>query len=65
MDDKIIVTSRTALKTKYGTAGASKINAAVAALIAADAKRGFKSRLVFLDDAKMMKRFRARAADNP
>jgi hypothetical protein len=61
MDDKIVVSNRSALTTKYGTAGVTKIKAAISALIAADAKRGFRSRLVFLDDAVAMKRFRGRA----
>lgn len=55
MDDKIIVTNRSALSAKYGAAGLAKIRKAVKALIAADAKRGLRSRLVFLDDAKAMK----------
>ena len=47
--DKLIVTSRSALKRKYGP-GFSKIEAAVKELIKADAKKGVVSRLVFLDD---------------
>jgi hypothetical protein len=58
MDDKIIVSNRTALKEKYGTAGVTKIKKAIDALIAADAKRAIKSRLVYLDDAAAMKGFK-------
>jgi len=58
MDDKIIVTNRGALVAKYGRAGVAKIKAAVAALIAADAARGIKTRLVNLDDDTTMKKFK-------
>jgi len=61
MDDKIIVSNRAALTAKYGTAGVSMIKKAVDALIDADAKRGIKSRLVYLDDAAAMKRFKGSA----
>src|SRR5512134_2749014 len=61
MDDKIIVTNRAALTEKYGSSGLAKIKTAIDALIAADAKRGIKSRLVYLDEAAAMKRFKGRA----
>jgi len=61
MDDKIIVSNRSALTAKYGAAGHAKIKAAVGALIAADARRGIKGRMVYLDDAAAMKRVRGRA----
>src|SRR5262245_44581413 len=61
MDDKIIVSNRAALTAKYGTAGVAKIKQAVDALIAADAERGIKSRLVYLDHAAAMKGFKTRA----
>ena len=57
MDDKIIVSNRAALMAKYAGVGATKIKKAVGDLIAADAKRGIKSRLVYLDDAPAMKNF--------
>lgn len=60
MDDKIIVTHRAALTAKYGAKGLAAIRAAVNALIAADAKRGLKTKLIFLDDAVTMKRLRAK-----
>ena len=59
MHDKIIVTNRSALIAKYRSAGVAKIKQAIDALIAADAKRGIKSRLVYLDDATVMKKFEA------
>jgi hypothetical protein len=65
MDDKIIVSNRAALTAKYGGGGVQKIRQAVAALIAADAKRGIKSRLVYLDDAVAMKSFKGRAVTDP
>ena len=65
MDDKIIVSNRDALKAKYGTAGVTKIKQAVTALIAADAGRGIKSRLVYLDDAVAMKSFKGKAVTDP
>lgn len=61
MDDKIIVSNRSALKRKYGSAGVARIKAAIGALITADGERGIRSRLVYLDDAVAMKRYRGRA----
>jgi hypothetical protein len=61
MDDKIIVSNRAALTAKYKTAGLKKIKTAINALIAADAKRGIKSRLVYLDEAAAMKSFKGKA----
>src|SRR5512146_2416849 len=60
MDDKIIVTHRAALTVKYGAKGLAAIRKAVHALIAAAAKRGLKTKLVFLDDAAAMKRVRTK-----
>ena len=64
MDDKIIVSNRAALMAKYGGAGVAKIKTAIDGLIAADAKRGIKSRLVYLDQAAAMRRFQGRAVDD-
>ena len=63
MDDKVIVSNRTALVAKYTGAGATRIEKAVRELIAADAKRGIKSRLVYLDDARAMRIFRGTAVN--
>jgi hypothetical protein len=65
MTDKIIVSNRTALTKKYGAAGLKRIKTAVDALIAADAKRGIKSRLVYLDNAVAMKGFKGGAVTYP
>jgi hypothetical protein len=56
MDDKIIVSNRAALAAKYGSQGVARIKVAVGKLIAADKKRSIDSRLVYLDDAKAMKK---------
>jgi hypothetical protein len=65
MDDKIIVSNSEALRAKYGSAGLTKIKQAVSALIAADATRGIKSRMVFLDQAATMKSFKGKAVTDP
>lgn len=64
MDDKIIVSNKSALAAKYGAAGLATINKALKDLIAADAARGFRDRLVFLDDAAAMKTFGGAAVTN-
>ena len=56
MDDKVIVTHRAALRAKYGAAGLAKIRTALRRLMASDAQRGIRSRLVFLDDAAQLKK---------
>ena len=65
MDDKIIVSNSAVLKDKYGSSGVTKIEKAVERLIAADSKRGIKSRLVYLDRPAQMKSFRGNAVDDP
>lgn len=61
MDDKLIVTNRSALIAKYKSAGLAKVKAAIDAMIAADATRGIKSRLVYLDNATAMKKYKGKA----
>ena len=53
---KLLVTNRTALRSKYGPSGLKKILAAVRLLRAEDRKRGFETELIFLDDPQTMKR---------
>jgi hypothetical protein len=65
MDDKIIVSNSAVLTAKYGRTGVTKIKTAIEGLIAADAKRGIKSRLVCLDQAAAMKSFHGSAVDDP
>ena len=65
MDDKIIVSNHSALTAKYGKAGVAKIKSAIKSLIAADAKRGIKSRLVYLDRPSAMKRKAVTNAASP
>lgn len=60
--DKLIVTNAAALTKKYGKAGKAKIDAAVQALIAADAVRGLKTSYVALDDVR---RLRGKAVTDP
>jgi hypothetical protein len=64
MDDKIIVTNRSALVGKYGSKGFATIRKALAALAAADKKRGIKSRVVYLDDKASMKKIGGKAVAN-
>ena len=65
MDDKVIVTNRSALVAKYKSAGLTKVKAAIDAMIAADATRGIKSRLVYLDNATAMKKYKGKAVTDP
>lgn len=62
--DKLIVTHRGALAGKYG-ARLGEIDAALKALIAADAGRGLATRAVALDDARSMAAARGRAVRRP
>jgi len=64
MDDKIIVTNRSALVRKYGSKGLATIRKALTALTAADKKRGIKSRVVYLDDKASMKKMGGTAVMN-
>ena len=59
--DKIIVTNRSALQNKYGSAGFKKIQTAVKQLIAADKKRKLSSLLVFVDVPSVMKKAKGKA----
>jgi hypothetical protein len=62
--DKIIVSNSAALIAKYGDAGFSKVKTSIKNLIAADLKRGIKTRLVYLDNAATMKSFRGVAVND-
>lgn len=53
--DKLIVTNRARLRAKYGTSGADEVESALMKLIDADSKRGFDSKLVYLDLKSNMK----------
>ena len=68
MDDKVIVSNRSALIAKYAKARLVKVEAAVAAVIAADKARGIRSRLIYLDNAAAMKKLKGKpvtVASNP
>ena len=58
MDDKIIISNRGALLSKYGSKGLTAIRKALTALAAADKKRGISSRVLYLDDKAGMKKLR-------
>ena len=62
--DKAIV-SNWALKTKYRTNGFTAIKAAVDKLIAADAQRHIKSKLIFIDDTAAMTKLGGTLPVNP
>ena len=64
MDDKIIVTNSSALLKKYGTNGLASIRKALTGLIAADKKRGIKSRVVYLDNKTTMKKLGGKTVMN-
>ena len=51
LSPKVIVTNRSALTAKYGGAGVAKIDAALKALVKADAARGFATRVIDLSRA--------------
>lgn len=65
MDDKIIVTHRGALTSKYGTKGMARIRTALTALVASDRKRGIRSRVVYLDDTVAMRKLKAKPMRTP
>lgn len=58
--DKLILTNRSALLRKYKKTGLDRLEKSIAQLIAADAKRGIQSKLVYLDDENI-RAFGARA----
>lgn len=53
--DKVMVTHGAALRRKHGAAGLKRIEMAVARLVGADAARGVRTKLLFLDRADDMK----------
>lgn len=52
---KVVVSNKSALRAKYRNSGWKKIEAALGALVAADAKRGIDTEIVFLDMKRAMK----------
>lgn len=65
MSDKILISNNSALKTKYGSKGLSAVLAAVAALVAADKKRGLATRLIDISSAAAMKKHKGAAVTTP
>ena len=64
MDDKIIVSNQRCADSEVWRRRRHENQDGYRALIAADAKRGIKSRLVYLDNAAAMKSFKGRAVDD-
>jgi hypothetical protein len=64
MEDKIIITNHKALLKKYNSKGFAMIRKALTILVAADKKRGIKSRVVYLDDQNSMKKIKWKAVLN-
>ncbi len=62
--DKAIVTNRAQLRAKYRTSGLTRIEKAVASLVAADARKGFTTQLIALDDRPTMKALGGKAVRN-
>ena len=56
MDNKVIVTNRSALVSKYGKTGVAQITKALTSLKSVDKKRGIQSRVIYLDDKTAMKK---------
>ena len=52
----MVVTNRKALLSKYGNKGLATIDKALSVLIAADKKRGIKTKVIHLDDKRTMKK---------
>ncbi len=63
--DKIVFTQRGALLAKYGVAGVARVDAALAALIKADARRGLATAVYALDDAAQLAPMGAKAVVKP
>jgi hypothetical protein len=61
MYDKIIVTNRKRLLSKYGNEGFKTISQALTVLGNADKRRGISSNIVYLDDSADMKKVRGKA----
>lgn len=59
--DKLLLSHRGALQAKYQAAGFKKVEAALKALVKADAKRGLTSQVIYLDDALALKPLGAKA----
>jgi hypothetical protein len=64
MNDKVILSNRSALQAKYGSKGLAAVRKALTALLAADKKRGIKSSVVYLDNAAAMKKLGGQAVQN-
>lgn len=64
MNDKILITNRSALETKYG-AGFEKIDKALDKLVRADAARGITTKIIAVDSAKEMQAVKGKPVTKP
>jgi hypothetical protein len=60
MSKKVVITNFVVLKSKYGSAGVTKIRSALKAVIAADAGRGFETSVVDVANAAAMRKVGAK-----
>lgn len=64
MTTKVIVSNKGALEALYGS-NVNKVNAALKALIDSDQEKNIETRVVYLDDAAAMKKFKAQPVTDP
>lgn len=64
MEEKIIVSNRKALVSKYGNPGWRTIHKALKVLIESDRKQGIKTQVIYLDDKAGMKKTKGKAVTN-
>lgn len=62
--EKLIVTSRSALRRKYGERGIARIDRALQRLIEADRRRGIDDAVIAIDNAAEMRRWGAKAVSH-
>jgi len=65
MEDKIIVSNSAMLIEKYKNKGLKSIQKELKKLIAADKKRGIKTRVLYVDKKNDMKKIKGKAVTNP
>lgn len=65
MSKKVIITNFAVLKNKYGSAGVTKIQNALKAVITADAGRGFETSVVDVANAGAMRKVTSKKVSNP
>jgi hypothetical protein len=63
--DKVLITNVAALRAKHGSDGVDRIKRAIYTLIAADAERGLRTRLVAIDDGRTARSLGISAVTDP